>query len=173
MIGMMYGGEITDRAVKHVLSQLKKQQAAIKIGKQPTRICDLRDWPDKKVTDAEIKDYLLKSFKINPHLYRPVKDVWGEITTRFATTTRPRPAAQPGGEPVRPQKHTSARPAQKRGNDGNPNVEAGAVDERPAAKPPRQLPRKTGVLPKFVHESPQDAESVERGGVETDRPKEE
>lgn len=88
MIALMYGGELTDREVKSVLSGLRKQQAAIKIGKQPSRVCDLRNWPDVPITDKQVDEWLKAHFKSNPQLYRPTADVWGEITHRFATNNK-------------------------------------------------------------------------------------
>ena len=109
MIAMMYGGQISDREVKYVLSGLKQGQAAIKIGKQSTRVCDLRRWPDIQMSDKDLDAWFMKHYKTNPQLYRPKAEVWKEIINRFvpASTKQPITTEPRHGEKRSQQEDTS------------------------------------------------------------------
>jgi hypothetical protein len=114
-VKMMYGGELTDREVSYALSQTKKQNAVIKINKQPPVSTRLRDWPDAQVDGKAVADFLQKLYTSNPQLYRPVAEVWGEIKTRFAVQSSPAGAPpkerRPPGSPINPQRTTGEQSA--------------------------------------------------------------
>jgi hypothetical protein len=131
MIAMMYGGELKDRDVKAVLDKLNRQQAAIKIGKQPTHIADLRDWPDVNIPQKQVDEFILKLYKNNPQLYRPTAEVWGEITTRFAIPT--------------PQART-ARTAPPAPTNNNPEATPGEQIAEPSKGPDKAKPRRKSVF---------------------------
>lgn len=102
MLRMMYGGDIPDRQVSHILGQLKKQEAAIKINKQPPRITRLPDVPD-----IEIDPKVFKAFKekiLQHECYRSPAELLDEINARLKTPPKTVHPEQPGesSEPRRP-----------------------------------------------------------------------
>lgn len=64
MLRDMYGGDIPDRQVSFVLSQLEKQKAAIKVNKQAAREVMISDVPD-----VQIPPTVLNSFKEKLYSY--------------------------------------------------------------------------------------------------------
>lgn len=116
-VKMMYGGELSDRDVSYALAQTKKQNAVIKINKQPPVSTRLRDWPDTEVPRKAVSDYLQKLYTSNPQLYRPKADVWGEIKNRFALQpTKERPVKTA----VRKDGIKPSQPAHTPGDTGSP-----------------------------------------------------
>lgn len=83
MIRMMYGGDLSDRDVSYALSQLKKQNAVIKINKQPPVSMRLTDVPDIQMPAKELAEWKEQHYKSNPW-YRSIQSVREEINNRFA-----------------------------------------------------------------------------------------
>lgn len=97
MIRMMYGGDIPDRQVSYELGQLPKQEAAIKINKQPPRKTRLADVPDIEVDPKVFKAFKEKLLKHES--FMSPKEVLEEINARF-TQSESKHARQP--TPARP-----------------------------------------------------------------------
>jgi hypothetical protein len=91
MLRMMYGGDLEDRQVSYTLSQLKMQNAAIKINKQPPVILRFTDLPDIQMSRQDLKLWKENYYKLSPH-HRKVTEVRGEINNRFAVQNPPRRA---------------------------------------------------------------------------------
>ena len=126
MVRQMYGGELADRAVEFTLSQTKKQNAVIKINKQPPTLTRLKDWPDAPVSNKELKDFINKLYTSNPEHYRPLADVNGEIDNRFAVPNQPR--KQAGRTiPNQPEPASKVQPA--------PSAQQTPVDGEQLAQP--------------------------------------
>jgi hypothetical protein len=129
MVRMMYGGELSDRAVEFILSQTKKQNAVIKINKKTPALTRIRDWPDAPVSTKQLNDFITKLYTSNPQLYRPKAEVWEEIKKRFVvpTTTTLKTASKRvfSGRAVEPQETTGKQneqprqPADKASPDGS------------------------------------------------------
>lgn len=82
MLRMMYGGELQDRDVSFVLSQLKKQHAAIKINKQPPVTARIPDIPDIEMSADELNAWKASHYNSHPW-YRSMTSVREEINNRF------------------------------------------------------------------------------------------
>lgn len=83
---MGYGGDISLEQVTYVTGDTPKQEAYVRIGKQPPVKTRMKHWPDADVSNKELDEFVRELKTSNPQLYRPVGDVWGEIKTRFAST---------------------------------------------------------------------------------------
>jgi len=99
MLRMMYGGELQDRDVSYTLSQLKKQNAAIKINKLPAQILRIGDVPDVKMSREELKKWKEEYYKISP-FHRKVTEVREEINNRFESRRRSSKYTKPKENPV-------------------------------------------------------------------------
>jgi hypothetical protein len=149
---------VSDREVKYVLSGLKKQQAAVKINKQPTRICDLRNWPDVPITDKQVNEFLKEHFKSNPQLYRPTADVWGEITTRFGSRLNQQSGEERASTKERTAKAHIQEPDRANQDSANesPSVGQGGADKKPRKK----VQRKKGIPSTLLSKRPPDTEPL-------------
>jgi hypothetical protein len=126
-VRMMYGGELSDRDVSYALAQTKKQNAVIKINKQPPVSTRLRDWPDVEVSRKDLSAFLQKLYTSNPQLYRPKADVWGEIKNRFAVQPPP-----PGAPPK--ERRSPGSPINTKGTTGEQSVKPEPGPDKPKPK---------------------------------------
>jgi len=131
MIRMMYGGDLEDRQVSFVLSQLKKQNAVIKINKQPPVTLRLTDIPDVEISPKVLKDFKTKLYNSYP-FYRSAKSVREEINNRFAIRS-----TKAGAPPK------DDRPA--RGSD-EPKRTAGESSEQPKPRENQAKPKRKSVF---------------------------
>jgi hypothetical protein len=147
---MMYGGDVPDRQASHILGQMKKQYAAIKINIQPPRITRLPDVPDIQVTAEELTNY--KSQLYQNEWYRSPAEVLDEINARFEQSQSEPPisrrhrnkgAVERTGEQSRPSK--GSRSAKARAVPDN-RTDSGIVLRRQKGRATRKvdpLPPKT------------------------------
>ena len=120
MVRMMYGGDIPDREVSFLLSQLQKQHAAIKINKHPPRISRLPDVPDIDVAPAVLASFKQKLYQ--QEWFKTPTEVLNEINARFT-------------------QHEPARTFSKRAAHQRPMESAG--EQRPKGKDSRSAPPRT------------------------------
>lgn len=114
MIRLMYGGDIPDRQVSYELGGLRKQEAAIKINKQPPRITRIKDLPEETVPDAVLRDYKNEIYRQECFYSR--EEILDEINARFTqprgtSKRQPAPDHRPGSEKPPARDDISARPA--------------------------------------------------------------
>lgn len=135
MIRMMYGGELSDRAVSYELMDLPKQHAAIKINKNPPRRTRLPD-----VFTPEVPVEQLVAFKNNVYRhewYRQPREILYEINARFERNKFSLDPEQPSGEtrvePKRPNKKLAKSPA----------VSDSGTDSKARPRPSKRRPIKT------------------------------
>lgn len=110
-VRMMYGGDLEDRQVSYVLSQQEKQNAVVKLGKQPPRVIKIHDTPVYKVSGTYLKQLFSSPW------YYTKQEIKQDTYDRFTrtNTVRPEGVAQPKqpapGKPDRSKKeHTSSSP---------------------------------------------------------------
>jgi hypothetical protein len=155
MIRMMYGGELSDRDVSYTLSQLRKQNAVIKINKMPPLSMRLQDVPDVQMPAKELAAWKEQHYKTNSW-YRSTREVREEINHRFdqATTKAGRPYAPRPQHPVRPEGPGFDAPAdssQDRTGNQAPTSQGPPVEgERGSGRKRIPVQRKKGVHSSFL-----------------------
>ena len=150
--------------VSYALAQTKKQNAVIKINKQPPVSTRLRDWPDVEVNRKELTAFLQKLYTSNPHLYRPKADVWGEIKNRFdqAPAKSGRPNVARFDDQVSPRR--SASDSTKSSVQDRPDNKTTTLQDAPVesrrdrGSVSTRVRRETGVPASLIPKPPRDAE---------------
>lgn len=103
---MNYGGMLSDREVAHSLGGLKKQVAAVRIGKAEPRFTELADVPDARASPNAIKSFMERICSYE--WFHDRKDVEEEINARFSSTSswsggrRDKKGDRPAGARERP-----------------------------------------------------------------------
>lgn len=82
---MRYGGDLPDRQVSYILSQLQKGQAAISIGKKPPKITRIKNIPDVNVGSKQLTSFKEKLY--SHEWYYAAKEIEQEINDRFRNKT--------------------------------------------------------------------------------------
>lgn len=165
---MNYGGELPVQQVTYTLGSTPKQEAVVRIGKQAPVLTRIRFWPDAEVDDSEVQEYLKELFTSNPHLYRPVKDIWGEIKQRFEIRPPRSNAAQFSGKVSKgptPSNDTAGIKNKRMGDESSAvedaPVEGGRNRGSVSVKPERKKPeRQKGVPSSLLPKHPRDDEPV-------------
>lgn len=168
IVKMCYGGALPDREVAYVLSQTKKQQAVIKINKADPVVTRIRDWPDAKVEQKVLTDYILKLYANAEH-YRPKAEVWAELKQRFATTPTQgkatfgaaQHAPQSRSKTPRTKGHAAPGDIKNGTSDQTPVDENAPVEERRDVRSVlSKIKRQKGVPPSLISKHPRDDEQV-------------
>jgi hypothetical protein len=90
----LYGGELKDRDVSYSLSNLRKQHAVIKLGKDAPAVIRIPDVPDPD-PHTKTKEFIETLYK--DERYRSTDDIIKEHKERFnlSTDAKPRPHIRP------------------------------------------------------------------------------
>jgi hypothetical protein len=160
MIRLMYGGELADRQVSYVIRQLAQRQVAVKNNKAPSVLIKLRDVPTaSEITQKEVDAFKLKIYERDPW-YRKTDQLTNEIHARFKPD-------QSGGGVGKPKSNNAPGVEIERTDDGHTVVK---VTTRKQAGRSSNLPAKPeaqSVPAALIHERPQNAQPLERRGVES------
>lgn len=165
MIRMMYGGDLKDRDVSFALSQLKKQNAVIKINKQPPVSIRLLDIPDIDMPVKDLAAWKEQHYKSFPH-YRSIAAVREEINHRFdqtsTSTTRPNAARpQETVRPARPASDPATGSTQDGSDNETPIVQNAPVAGQRGGKGNRKnVQRQKGIPASLIRQRKQDDEPV-------------
>jgi hypothetical protein len=132
IIRQMFGGDIPLQQVSYTLAGLKKQEAVIKIGKQPPRMTTLPDVPDIEMSDKRVNAFKAKLYQQD--WYKTKQEIFTEINARFKPEPRSVHPQQPGvsrehRKPTRGRKAVAKSPATP--DDGaNRQAGSGATEGR-------------------------------------------
>lgn len=133
MIRMMYGGEISDRAISYELMNLPSRHAAIKINMNPPRITRLTDVKTPEVSPEEMEN--AKHWYYRQDWYRSPEDIRNEIDARFTTTSTKGQAKYAGYRPKPTPGQSTSNPVPS---------EPGTPDDGGTDSPLTALRRKRG-----------------------------